>query len=37
MKQSDTQLPAHHTLPAPHAVPLAALDQVVVELAGVQT
>ena len=37
MKQSETQLPAPHTLPAPHAVPFGSLDHVVVELDGVQS
>ena len=36
MKQSATQAPLLHTWPAPQLVPLGSLDQVVVEVAGVQ-
>jgi hypothetical protein len=37
MKQSDTQLPLLHTTPLPQLVPFDTLDQVVVDVVGVQT
>ena len=37
MKQSETQLPALHTCPAPQAEPLGSFDHIVVELDGVQS